>query len=105
MVVSTTVELREFVVVILETKVDGSLGGANEYKVASLGPPQHSAVLPLHDVQVFSSERPVSVALEPQLHVSPRSHQCRPCECDYGNHLGAGVKMRNSRTIIQCEEG
>ena len=106
MVVSTTVEPSEFVVVILETKVDGSLGGADEYKVASLGAPQHSAVLPLHAVQVFSSGRPVSVvALEPQLHVSPRSHQCRPCECDNRNHLRTGVKMQNSHTIIKCEEG
>lgn len=75
MVVSTTVEPSEFVVVIWETKVDGSLAEVEEYKVASLGAPQHSAVLPLHDVQVFSSGKPVSVvALEPQLHVSPTSH-------------------------------
>ena len=90
-VVSTTVEPSEFVVVNLETKVDGPLDGANEYKVASPGAPQHSAVLPLHDVQVFSSGRAVSVALEPQLHVFPESHQCRSCECDDWDHLGAGV--------------
>ena len=104
-VISTTVEPSEFVVVSLETKVDGSLGGAAEYRVPSLGPPQHSAMLPLHVVQVFSSGRPVTAALDPQLHVSPRSHQCRPCECNNRNHLRAGLKLRDPRTIIQCEEG
>ncbi len=104
-VVSTTVEPSEFVVVSMETKVDDPLDEANEYKVASPGPPQHSAMLPLHDVQVFSSGRAVNVALEPQLHVSPGSHQCRTCKCDNQDHLGAGVKLRSPRTIIQCEEG
>ena len=104
-VVSMTVESSEFVVVITETRVDGSLDGVDLYKVASLGPPQHSAALPLHDVHVFSSGRPVSVvALEPQLHVSPRSHQCRPCEYDNWNYLRTGLKMRYPRTIIKCKK-
>ena len=79
-VVSTTVEPSEFVVVIWETKVEGSLDEANEYKVASRGAPQHSAMLPLHDVQVCSSDEAIRLVLEPQLHVSPRSYQYRLCE-------------------------
>lgn len=78
-VICTTVEPSEFVVVTWNTEVDGPLDETHKNKVPSRSAPQHSATLPLQDVQVFPSGSAARLALVvPQLHVSPRSHQCRP---------------------------
>ena len=78
-VVSTIVEPSEFVVVSWATKLDGSLDEIPLNKVPSRSAPQHSAMLPLQDVQLSPSGSAAScIALVPQLHVSPRSHQYQP---------------------------